>query len=118
MPTASRLTSDDPSLDVPVRGAVPPVERRRCLLMACRQRTDHLERAWPLLLLGSGRFDIHLSVPLGLEYEEVLQEQKPDLGRTEPDVDDVLNYLCRVARIQEIHFLRRPRLKDRDDEMI
>jgi len=71
-----------------------------------------------LSLVGSGRFEIHLSVPLVLEYEEVLQEKKRDLGLTEADVDDVLNYLCRVAGLHEIHFLWRPRLKDPDDEMI
>jgi len=71
-----------------------------------------------LSLLGSGRFEIHLSVPLVLEYEEVLQEKRRDLGLTEADVNDVVNYLCRVAGLHEIHFLWRPRLKDPDDEMI
>lgn len=71
-----------------------------------------------LSLLGSGRFEIHLSVPLVLEYEEVLQEKRRDLGLTEADVDDVLDYLCRVAGLHEIHFLWRPRLKDPEDEMI
>jgi putative PIN family toxin of toxin-antitoxin system len=71
-----------------------------------------------LSLLGSDRFEIHLSVPLVLEYEEVLQEKRRDLGLTEADVDDFLNYLCRVAGLHEIHFLWRPRLKDPDDEMI
>ena len=71
-----------------------------------------------LSLLGTGRFEIHLSVPLVLEYEEVLQEKSRDLGLAEGDIDDVLNYLCRVAGLHEIHFLWRPRLKDPDDEMI
>lgn len=71
-----------------------------------------------LSLLESGRFGIHLSVPLVLEYEEVLQEQRRELGLTEADVDDFLNYLCRIGGLHEIHFLWRPRLKDPDDEMI
>jgi conserved hypothetical protein TIGR00305 len=71
-----------------------------------------------LSLLGSGQFEIHLSVPLVLEYEEVLQEKRRHLGLAEEDIDDVLNYLCRVASLHEIHFLWRPRLKDPDDEMI
>jgi putative PIN family toxin of toxin-antitoxin system len=71
-----------------------------------------------LSLLGSGRFEIHLSVPLVLEYEEVLQEKRRNLGLTEADVADVLDYLCQVAGLHEIHFLWRPRLKDPDDEMI
>jgi predicted nucleic acid-binding protein len=53
-----------------------------------------------------------------LEYEEVLQEKRRDLGLTKADVDDVLDYLCRVAGLHEIHFLLRPRLKDPDDEMV
>lgn len=71
-----------------------------------------------LSLLGSGRFNIHLSVPLVLEYEEVLQEKRRDLGLNEADVSSVLDYLCQVAGLHEIHFLWRPRLKDPDDEMI
>jgi len=70
-----------------------------------------------LSLLGSGKFEIHLSVPLVLEYEEVLQEKRHDLGLAEGDIEDVLNYLCQVAGLHEIHFLWRPRLKDLDDEM-
>ena len=69
-------------------------------------------------LLGSGRFEIHLSVPLVLEYEEVLREKRRDLELTNTDVDDVLNYLCQIRGLHEIHFLWRPRLKDPDDEMI
>lgn len=71
-----------------------------------------------LSLLGADRFGTHLSVPLVLEYKEVLLEKRHDLGLTEADVDDFLNYLCRVGGLHEIHFLWRPRLKDPDDEMI
>ena len=71
-----------------------------------------------LSLLGSGRFKIHLSVPLVLEYEEVLRKKRRDLGLTAADVNDVLDYLCQVAGLHEIHYLWRPRLKDPDDEML
>ena len=71
-----------------------------------------------LSLFGSDRFEIHLSVPLVLEYEEVLQEKKRDLGLTETDVDDVLDCLCRVAGLHEVHFLWLSCPKDLDDEMI
>jgi len=71
-----------------------------------------------LSLLGSGRFEIHLSVPLVLEYEEVLQDQKHDLELTEADITDFIDYLCQIGGRHEIHFLWRPRLKDPDDEMI
>jgi len=71
-----------------------------------------------LSLLGSGRFEIHLSVPLLLEYEEVLLERRRDLGLTDVDINDFLDYLCRIGGLHEIHFLWRPRLKDPDDEMV
>ncbi|TKX71834.1 putative toxin-antitoxin system toxin component, PIN family, partial [Halorubrum sp. GN11_10-6_MGM] len=71
-----------------------------------------------LSLLGSDRFEIHLSVPLVLEYEEVLRDRKHDLELTETDITDAIDYLCRIGRHHEIHFLWRPRLKDPDDEMI
>lgn len=71
-----------------------------------------------LSLLGSGRFEIHLSVPLVLEYEEVLRDRKHDLELTEADITDFIDYLCQVGDRHEIHFLWRPRLKDPDDEMI
>jgi len=71
-----------------------------------------------LSLLGTGRFQIHLSVPLVLEYEEVLRGQIQDLGLTETDISDVLDYMCQVGDLHEIQFLWRPRLKDPDDEMV
>lgn len=69
-------------------------------------------------LLGSGRFEIHLSVPLVLEHEEVLSDHKRELDLTDEDIDDFLNYLCKIAHLHDIHFLWRPLLKDPDDEMI
>ena len=54
-------------------------------------------------LLGSGRFKIYLSVPLVLEYEEVPQKKGRDFGLTAVDVNDVLDYLCPVAGLHEIH---------------
>jgi len=71
-----------------------------------------------LSLLGTRRFQIHLSVPLVLEDEEVLRGQIQDLGLTETDISDVLDYMCRVGDLHAIHFLWRPRLKDPDDEMV
>ena len=69
-------------------------------------------------LLGSGRFEIHLSVPLVLEHEEVLSGNRRELGLTDAGINDFLNYLCEIAYLHDIHFLWRPLLKDPDDEMI
>jgi putative PIN family toxin of toxin-antitoxin system len=71
-----------------------------------------------LSLLGAGKFEIHLSVPLVLEYEEVVREQRHVLELSEADITDALDYLCEVAVLHDIYFLWRPRLKDPDDEMI
>jgi putative PIN family toxin of toxin-antitoxin system len=71
-----------------------------------------------LSLLDTGRFEINLSVPLVLEYEEVLRAKRRTLNLTRSDVDRLLNYLCQIANLHEIHFLWRPQLNDPDDEMI
>ncbi|MGA2229920.1 MAG: putative toxin-antitoxin system toxin component, PIN family [Tepidisphaeraceae bacterium] len=71
-----------------------------------------------LRLVGTGRFEIHVSVALVLEYEEVLKRLSAELGLTVTDVDDVLDYLCGAARPHEISFLWRPFLRDPDDDML
>jgi putative PIN family toxin of toxin-antitoxin system len=72
-----------------------------------------------LSLVGrSDAFDIHLSVPLVLEYEEVAKRQARSLGLTHRDVDDVLDYLCSVGHHREIFFLWRPFQRDPHDDMV
>lgn len=68
---------------------------------------------------ASGRCHTLLSVPLYFEYQEVLTrpEQLP------PDVDAarMMGFLRRFAALaepREIHFLWRPWLHDRDDDMV
>lgn len=69
-------------------------------------------------LLGTGRFDIHVSVPLVLEYEEVLVREELHLGLNSQDVADLLDAICASAQHRQIHFLWRPFLRDEKDEMI
>lgn len=71
-----------------------------------------------LSLLGTGRFDIHDSVPLVLEYEDVIQRQRALLGLSNQDVSDFINSLCALAQHHEIYFLWRPFLSDANDELI
>jgi len=71
-----------------------------------------------LSLLGTGRFDIHDSVPLVLEYEDVIQRQRAILGLSNRDVSDFINSLCALAQHHEIYFLWRPFLSDANDELI
>ena len=69
-------------------------------------------------LLGTEAFEINLSVPLVLEYEEVLPRQKHSLHLTPTAIADLLDYLCTVANRHEIHFLWRPTLPDPKDDLV
>jgi len=66
----------------------------------------------------NARFLSHISVPLMLEYEEVLKRNSRTLRLTHQDVDDVLDYLCSVARPHQVFYLWRPFLPDNDDDMV
>ena len=71
-----------------------------------------------LQLVDEGRFEINLSVPLVLEYEEVLLHMEPELPVDSDVIDDVINFHCKVARKHRIFYLWRPQLRDADDEMV
>lgn len=68
--------------------------------------------------LGGNDFDVAISVPLVLEYEEVLLRQAGELGRSVESVTDLIDYICRVGKSQQIFFLWRPWLPDPDDDML
>lgn len=63
-------------------------------------------------------FEIALSVPLVLEYEEAALKHLDSTSLGEADVRAVLDYMCRVGRHQPIFFLWRPFLPDPEDDMI
>src|SRR3989442_806775 len=73
-----------------------------------------------LLLSLIGRsllFEINLSVPLVLEYEDAaMREGIVPISREE--IGDVLDYLCSVGNKHDIFFLWRPFLRDPKDEMV
>lgn len=71
-----------------------------------------------LSLLGRGYYELYLSVPLALEYQEILLRLLPDLGQTRNEVDDFLRILFAAAHKQDIHFLTRPTLPDPKDEKV
>lgn len=71
-----------------------------------------------LSLIGTGKFEIHDSVPLVLEYEAVIQDQRAKLGLTRKNVEDLIDYLCAQANHHEIYFLWRPTLPDPYDELV
>ena len=67
--------------------------------------------------LREGAFEIAVSVPLVIEYEEVLLRHL-SRGQRKTDVTNLVDYLCSVAKCQEIFFLWRPLLRDADDDMV
>lgn len=72
-----------------------------------------------LQLIGNTpAFEINLSVPIVLEYEEVLTRQARSLGLSRRDVGVFLDYLCSVGNPREIFVLWRPFLPDPDDDLV
>ncbi len=68
--------------------------------------------------IGTGAFDIVVSVPLVLEYEDALLRHARASGLSSRDIGDLMDYVCKVALRQEIFFLWRPLLKDSKDDMV
>ena len=71
-----------------------------------------------LSLVGSGQFEIHLSVPLFLEYAEQCLDLVGRIALSKEDVDDLLDFLCKVAHHWPIFFLWRPFLRDPKDDLV
>ena len=62
------------------------------------------------------QFDVAVSVPLLLEYEEILKE-KLDIFTPE-DIDGIIDDFCNVGVTAKIHYLWRPFLPDSEDDHI
>ena len=71
-----------------------------------------------LSVIDTGQFDFHLSVPLVLEYTDVLLRELPNLYLSHEEVDDIIDFYCAVGVQHEIFFLWRPFLRDPKDDMI
>jgi putative PIN family toxin of toxin-antitoxin system len=71
-----------------------------------------------LSLIGTEQFDIHLSVPLVLEYTEVLLRELQNLYLSHEEVDNLIDFYCAVGMLHDIFFLWRPFLRDPKDEMV
>ena len=59
-----------------------------------------------LQLFGDARLVIHLSVPVALEYEDVLKREFIEVSKTE--VDSFLDYLSSISKLVEAPFRLRP----------
>jgi predicted nucleic acid-binding protein len=68
--------------------------------------------------VGRGAVEIALSVPLVLEYEEVLGRSAVEMGLTPEDVEAILDFFCSVGHLQRVFYLWRPLLPDPNDDMI
>lgn len=67
--------------------------------------------------LTQRRFDVCITVPLVMEYEDVLH--RPGLlALPAHAIESVLDMICAVAHKQDVHFLWRPQLRDPKDELV
>jgi putative PIN family toxin of toxin-antitoxin system len=72
-----------------------------------------------LELIPDKRFQICLSMPLYLEYLDVLTRPEHQLvGLSEQQIVGAVRYLTSEAHLQEIYFHWRPFLPDSNDDMI
>ena len=79
------------------------------------RRSRHGASARFISLVGTEQFDLHLSVPLVLEYEEVLMRQHSELNLTEQAVNRLLDGICRVGKHHDISYLWRTHVRDPKD---
>lgn len=69
--------------------------------------------------LPSNQFQIALSIPLYVEYQEVLtRPEHMSGGSTVEEIHAFLRYICSIAHKQRIFFLWRPWLLDPQDDMV
>ena len=71
-----------------------------------------------LTLIGSGKFEINVSVPLVLEYEDVAKRLLGEIPLSESDIDDIIDYICQIANRIKVFYLWRPTLRDPKDDMV
>ena len=68
-----------------------------------------------LSLVDSGKFEINISVPLILEYEENAKKRTVLNYST---IEDIIDYICEIGKERKIFYLWRPFLKDPKDDFI
>jgi predicted nucleic acid-binding protein len=68
--------------------------------------------------VGTGAFEVAVSVPLILEYEDAALRNLAATTLHESEVTEIIDYLCSVAIQQEIFFLWRPVLRDPGDDLV
>lgn len=71
-----------------------------------------------LSLLDANKFEINLSVPLVIEYEDILKRKQDTLAFSSGRLEKFVDYLCVVGNWHEVYFLWRPILNDPEDDML
>lgn len=71
-----------------------------------------------LSLLGKGSYEISVSVPLVVEYEDALMRLAGNGKLRKSDIEAVLDFVCAQANHQSIFFLWRPLLRDPKDDHV
>jgi putative PIN family toxin of toxin-antitoxin system len=67
-------------------------------------------------IIDDNKYISCLSVPLLFEYEEVIRRIFPDFPHS--DLDDLLDFICKVSINSPIYYLWRPMLRDPKDDMV
>lgn len=69
-------------------------------------------------IIDEGKFQISISVSLLFEYEDVLKRENMNFALENEEIDNILDYICKIADRREIFYLWRPYLKDPRDDLI
>lgn len=69
-------------------------------------------------MIDDKRFQVFISVPLILEYEDAVKRNSSDIKLSSTEIDDVLDYICLIGNQRKIFYLWRPFLKDSKDDMV
>lgn len=71
-----------------------------------------------LSLLPDDKFAVNVSVPLVLEYEDVLKRAVDELRFDFHEIDQLLDNICAMANRHEVFYLWRPFLSDPCDDLV
>lgn len=69
-------------------------------------------------LLPSTKFQLNVSVPMVLEYEDVLKRLPSELIFNHQEVDLFLDSICAMANRHDVFYLWRPILRDPGDDLV
>jgi putative PIN family toxin of toxin-antitoxin system len=86
------------------------------LVSALRSRRGRSNKL--LSLVGSETFDLVISVPLILEYEDAALRQIDALVYTPEEVREIIDFLCWAGEATPIYYLWRPFLPDPKDDLV